>query len=86
MNREDVLKRFHAHEGVWDVVVIGGGATGVAVAMDAAIRGLSVVLVEQSDLGKGLPVAVPSWFMVGSVICSRGTSHLSGMPCGNVRY
>lgn len=53
MNREDVLKRFHAHEGVWDVVVIGGGATGVAVAMDAAIRGLSVVLVEQSDFGKG---------------------------------
>ena len=53
MNREDALKRLHAHEGMWDLVVIGGGATGVAVAMDAAIRGLSVVLVEQSDFGKG---------------------------------
>jgi glycerol-3-phosphate dehydrogenase len=53
MDRADALKRFHAHEGAWDVVVIGGGATGVAVAMDAAIRGLSVVLVEQSDFGKG---------------------------------
>ena len=53
MNREDVLKRFHDHKGPWDLVVIGGGATGVAVAMDAAIRGLSVVMIEQSDFGKG---------------------------------
>jgi glycerol-3-phosphate dehydrogenase len=53
MNREDALERFHSHDGVWDLVVIGGGATGVAIAMDAAIRGLSVVLVEQSDFGKG---------------------------------
>ena len=53
MSREDALKRFHEHQDAWDVVVIGGGATGVAIAMDAAIRGLSVVLVEQSDFGKG---------------------------------
>lgn len=32
--------------------MIGGGATGVAVAMDVAIRGLSVAFVEQSDFGK----------------------------------
>ena len=53
MNREDALRRFHAHDGLWDLVVIGGGATGVAIAMDAALRGLSVVLVEQADFGKG---------------------------------
>ena len=53
MNREDALRRFHAHDGLWDIVVIGGGATGVAIAMDAALRGLSVVLVEQADFGKG---------------------------------
>lgn len=53
MNRGDALGRLHANRGVWDVVVIGGGATGVAIAMDAAIRGLSVVLLEQSDFGKG---------------------------------
>jgi glycerol-3-phosphate dehydrogenase len=37
----------------WDVAVIGGGATGVGVAVDAASRGLSVVLVEAHDFGKG---------------------------------
>ncbi len=36
-----------------DVVVIGGGVTGCAVARDAALRGLSVTLVEQGDLGAG---------------------------------
>ena len=53
LNRQDVLNRVHANHDSWDIVVIGGGATGVAIAMDAAIRGLSVVLVEQSDFGKG---------------------------------
>lgn len=36
-----------------DVLVVGGGITGAGVALDAASRGLSVVLVEQSDLGSG---------------------------------
>jgi glycerol-3-phosphate dehydrogenase len=36
-----------------DVVVIGGGITGAGIALDAASRGLSVVLVEKHDLGFG---------------------------------
>ncbi|RAX20161.1 anaerobic glycerol-3-phosphate dehydrogenase subunit A [Actinomyces sp. Z5] len=36
-----------------DVVVVGGGATGVGVARDAAMRGLSVVLLERADLAQG---------------------------------
>ncbi|WP_067782126.1 anaerobic glycerol-3-phosphate dehydrogenase subunit GlpA [Actinomyces vulturis] len=36
-----------------DVVVVGGGATGVGVARDAAMRGLSVILLERADLGQG---------------------------------
>jgi glycerol-3-phosphate dehydrogenase len=36
-----------------DVVVVGGGVTGVGVALDAASRGLSVVLLERSDLAAG---------------------------------
>jgi glycerol-3-phosphate dehydrogenase len=36
-----------------DVLVIGGGATGVGVAWDAALRGLAVVLVERHDLAQG---------------------------------
>ncbi|MGB7328966.1 MAG: FAD-dependent oxidoreductase [Rubripirellula sp.] len=37
----------------WDLAIIGGGATGVGVALDAASRGLSVTLIEQVDFGKG---------------------------------
>jgi len=37
----------------WDIAVVGGGATGVGVAVDAAARGLSVVLFESHDFGKG---------------------------------
>jgi glycerol-3-phosphate dehydrogenase len=37
----------------WDIVVVGGGATGVGVAVDAAARGLSVALLEAHDFGKG---------------------------------
>ena len=40
-------------ERVWDVAVIGGGATGLGVALDAAARGFSVVLLEAEDFAKG---------------------------------
>jgi glycerol-3-phosphate dehydrogenase len=36
-----------------DMLVIGGGATGVGIALDAAARGYAVALLEQDDLGKG---------------------------------
>ena len=42
-----------ATEGRHDVVVIGGGVTGAGVALDAAARGLSVVLLEAGDLASG---------------------------------
>jgi glycerol-3-phosphate dehydrogenase len=38
---------------VWDIIVIGGGATGLGVAMDAAQRGYHTLLLEQSDFAKG---------------------------------
>ncbi len=53
MNRDHALERLRASPDPWDLVVIGGGATGVGVALDAASRGHSVLLVEQSDFGKG---------------------------------
>jgi len=37
----------------WDLAVIGGGATGLGVALDAVVRGFSVVLVESHDFAKG---------------------------------
>lgn len=42
-----------ADGGVVDVLVVGGGATGAGVALDAATRGLSVALVEKGDLATG---------------------------------
>ncbi len=48
-----MYRRLNAHTGRWDLVVVGGGATGVGVAIDAAARGYEVLLVEQSDFGKG---------------------------------
>ena len=53
MNRDQLKARFHAQTEPWDILVIGGGATGVGVAVDAASRGYRVLLVERSDFGKG---------------------------------
>ena len=53
MNRTDMWRRVRAHQGPWDMIVLGGGATGVGVAIDAASRGYDVLLLEQSDFGKG---------------------------------
>lgn len=38
---------------VWDIIVIGGGATGLGVALDASLRGYKTLLLEQSDFTKG---------------------------------
>ncbi len=53
MNRAEMFSRLRAHSGRWDIVVVGGGATGVGVAIDAATRGYGVLLLEQNDFGKG---------------------------------
>ena len=56
MQREAMVRRIRERGGSdepWDIAVIGGGATGVGVAVDAAARGFDVVLVEAHDFGKG---------------------------------
>ena len=53
MDRHVSLQRILDRPTPWDMAVIGGGATGVGVAVDAASRGYSVCLLEQSDFGKG---------------------------------
>src|ERR1700747_1305443 len=53
MDRATSVERLRARDAPWDMAVIGGGATGVGVAVDAASRGYAVCLVEQSDFGKG---------------------------------
>lgn len=52
MNRSVVLGRLQSdHE--FDLLVIGGGATGCGVALDAATRGLDVALVDRADFAQG---------------------------------
>ncbi len=48
-----MLSRLSAAVAPWDVVVVGGGATGLGCAVDAASRGLSTVLVERGDFASG---------------------------------
>ena len=46
-------QRLAAARGGFDLVVIGGGATGCGVALDAAARGFSVLLLEAQDFAQG---------------------------------
>lgn len=50
--REKMIAQLRA-TGVWDIIIIGGGATGLGVAVDAALRGYKTLLLEQSDFAKG---------------------------------
>lgn len=52
MNRDHMLQNLSA-EPAWDIIIIGGGATGLGVAVDAATRGLKTLLLEAHDFCKG---------------------------------
>lgn len=51
------MQRIHNHNLIdrseWDMIIIGGGATGLGTALDAASRGLKTLLIEQADFAKG---------------------------------
>ena len=52
MDRDSMIRR--VREGrAWDFIIVGGGATGLGVAIDAASRGYGTLLLEQSDFAKG---------------------------------
>ncbi len=50
--RSELLARLKTRH-TYDLAIVGGGATGLGVALDAALRGLSVVLLESHDFAKG---------------------------------
>ena len=52
MNRTGMLQQLEEVK-QWDIIIIGGGATGLGSALDAASRGYSTLLIEQYDFGKG---------------------------------
>jgi glycerol-3-phosphate dehydrogenase len=52
MNRERALAALD-QERAWDFIVVGGGATGLGVAIDAASRGYRTLLLERGDIAQG---------------------------------
>ena len=74
------MKRFieNYKEKNFDVIIIGGGITGAAIAYDAASRGLSVALVEKDDFGAATSA-------VTSKLIHGGFRYLAGMELGLVR-
>ena len=53
MKRDLSLQAIHHATAPFDFCIIGGGATGLGAAVDAASRGHSVALLEQADFAKG---------------------------------
>lgn len=49
MNRMEMIKNLDQR---WDIIIIGGGATGLGAAVDSASRGLKTLLIEQHDFAK----------------------------------
>lgn len=74
------MERFidrHSH-GEFDVLVVGGGIAGAAVAYDAASRGLAVALVEKQDFGCATSAAT-------SKLIHGGSRYLANYEFGLVR-
>jgi glycerol-3-phosphate dehydrogenase len=53
MDRQQALESLQPNNAIWDCIIIGGGATGLGIAVDAANRGYKTLLLEQYDFGKG---------------------------------
>lgn len=53
MNRVEQIKKIRDQKKVWDIVIIGGGASGLGAAVDAASRGYKTLLLEKYDFAKG---------------------------------
>jgi glycerol-3-phosphate dehydrogenase len=53
MNRDDMLAAVRAADSAWDFIIVGGGATGLGCAVEAASRGYRTLLLERGDFAKG---------------------------------
>ena len=53
MIRDEMIKKVSNTTEEYDFIIIGGGATGIGIALEASARGYSVVLLEKSDFTKG---------------------------------
>ncbi len=53
MRREDLIAQIQSEDTVWDLIVIGGGASGIGAALESATRGYKTLLLEQYDYTVG---------------------------------
>lgn len=53
VDRNTLLKALSDKDKEWDIIIVGGGATGLGTALDAASRGYQTLLLEQADFTKG---------------------------------
>ncbi len=93
MNRDDSLERIDNAKEAWDIVVVGGGATGLGCAVDAAARGYKVALLEQADFAKGTSSRSTKLVHGGVRYLKQGNVSLvlealkeRGLLCGNAPH
>jgi glycerol-3-phosphate dehydrogenase len=53
MNRREMIEWCKRSPDIWDIIIIGGGATGLGAAIDAASRGFKTLLLERADFASG---------------------------------
>ena len=53
MKRDDMIRRLSEPDLLWDIIVIGGGASGLGIALEATTRGYKTLLLEKWDFAKG---------------------------------
>ncbi|MFN4080196.1 MAG: glycerol-3-phosphate dehydrogenase/oxidase [Saprospiraceae bacterium] len=84
MTREERLARMEEEE--FDLCIIGGGASGAGCALDAALRGLKVALIERGDFGSGASSASTKLFHGGVRYLERAFRQLDWGQLRQVRH
>jgi glycerol-3-phosphate dehydrogenase len=93
VNREVAIQAISDRSQVWDCLVIGGGATGLGTALEAASRGYQVLLVERYDFAKGtssrstkLVHGGVRYLEQGNIGLVRGALHERGLLLRNAAH
>ena len=75
-------------EDMFDVLIVGGGATGAGVAVDAASRGLRVALVERNDFSSGTSRRTPLFLLLVNtfvwVVCDAIQARRPSQPSSSM--
>ncbi len=76
MNRDVTIEALSDQSTIWDCLVVGGGATGLGTALEAASRGYKVLLVEKHDFAKGTSSRATKLVHGGVRYLEQGNIHL----------